>query len=91
MTTTYVPFTPTPSAPFQFQATLDGATYIITTRWNLFGLRWYIEIVTTNQTLVLWTARVGSPRGVDISLTEGYFRTKIVWREPDQVFEIVEP
>lgn len=90
-TTTYVPFTPTPLAPFQFQAILDGATHDVTARWNVFGQRWYVEITNSAQERVLLIARVGSPRGVDISLTAGYFTTKIVWREPDQQFEVIEP
>ncbi len=90
-TVSYVEFTPSPTVPFQFQATLDGSTYIVTTRWSLFGQRWYVEISTTNQVRVLSIARVGSPRGVDISLTAGYFTTKLVWREPDNQFEIIEP
>lgn len=91
MTTTFYPFTPTPGAPYQIQVVLDGATYDVTARWNVFGLRWYVEITNRAQQRVLLIARIGSPRGVDISMTAGYFTTKLVWREADQQFEVIEP
>ena len=91
MTTTVYPFIPTPTSPFQFQAIFDGATYLVTTRWNVFAQRWYVEITNSAQERVLLIARIGSPRGVDISMTAGYFTTKLIWRDPDGQFEVVEP
>lgn len=91
MTTTYVPFNPTPNTPFQFQAVFDGETYLVTCTWNVFGQRYYVNIFTDNQERVLTVGRVGSPSGYDISLTAGYFTTKLVWREANNQFEVIDP
>lgn len=58
--TTYVPFRPTPSAPFKFSAVLDGDTYDVTVTWNLFGQRWYVNVYQLDGTLVVAIPRIGS-------------------------------
>jgi hypothetical protein len=90
-TVTYVDFVQQPKTPFQFDAVLDGETYSIICTWNLFAQRYYVNIYTVNQVLVLAIARIGSPSGYDISMTAGYFATKLIWREANNQFEVIEP
>jgi hypothetical protein len=61
--TTYVNFTPSPAAPFQFQATLDGEQYTIIVTWNLFGQRFYANCYTLSGALVFSLPLVGSSVG----------------------------
>jgi len=49
--TTYL-FAPSPTAPFQFQPTLDGEVYHVVVTWNLFGQRYYVNVMTTSGALV---------------------------------------
>jgi hypothetical protein len=91
MSTTFVDFVVSPNQPFQFQAVLDGETYNVITTWNLFGQRYFINIYSDNGVLVLSIARIGSPAGFDISMTAGYFTTKLVWRQANNQYEIIEP
>ena len=86
---TVVNFTPNPYSNFQFQATLDGANYTVVVTWNLYGQRYYISIYTLTNHLVVISPLIGSPLDYDISLTAGYFDTKLVYREPMQQFEII--
>lgn len=90
-TTTYIDFSPSLSAPFQFGATFDGGLYTVIVTWNLFGQRWYVNIYDTNNTLIVCLPMVGSPVGFNISLTAGYFATQLVWRVGNGQFEVVEP
>lgn len=68
--TTYVPFTPTPGAPFQFQATLDGSLYNVIVNWNVTGTqtfpRWYANVYDTSNTLIVCIALIPSPAAVAI-------------------------
>lgn len=91
MTTTIIPFAQPAGAPFQFGCTLDGQSYTVTVPWNLWARRYYVTVWDGQGNVVLNIARVGSPRGHDISLVAGYFTTKLVWREPDVQFEVIEP
>lgn len=86
--TTIIPFTPSTQAPFQFQATLDGALYTVIVKWNWFGQRWYIEVLDLSGNLIIYTAMVGSPVGYDISLVVGLFTSTLVYRAPANQFEI---
>lgn len=88
---TYVPFVQPPNAQFQFAAVFDGETYNVTCTWNVFGQRYFVNIFADNAERVLTIGRVGSPAGYDISLTAGYFTTKLVWREANNQFEVIEP
>ena len=60
--TTVVNFSPSATAapPFQFQATLDGVQYNITTTWNVFGQRWYVNLYTLSGTRLMTRPMVGS-------------------------------
>lgn len=87
--TTVVQFAPTVSnPPFQFQAALDGVTYIVQTRWNVTGQRWYVFIFDQTNTLIVTLPLIGSPTGYDISLTAGYFTTPLVYRSSIASFEV---
>lgn len=68
--TTLVPFSPTlaPNAPpFQFQATFDGTLYNCTVTWNIYGQRWYIDIVDQNGNLIAHLPLVGSSNSKPIA------------------------
>jgi len=91
MSTVLVPFLPTPTGPFQFQAVLDGQAYTVVVTWNLFGQRWYANIYTDDAVLLLAIAMVGSPLDSDISLTANYTATKLVWRPARGQFEVIDP
>lgn len=67
-TTTFINFVPTNVAPApSFQATLDNNIYTVTVLWNFFAQRYYIQITALDGTIVLYTALVGSPIGIDMS------------------------
>ena len=61
--TTYFPFAPTNQAPFQFQPTLDDATYNAVVTWNLFGQRWYVTVSALDGTPQFSLPLIGSPVG----------------------------
>ena len=69
--TAITPFSPSATAnpPFQFQPTLDGAQYIVTTTFNIFGNRWYINVSDLSGNLILSRPMTGSPPKIQASLT----------------------
>lgn len=81
-------FAPTATAPFQFQPTLDGNVYTGIVTWNVFGRRWYLNLYALNGTRVLTVPAVQSPDDYDISLVEGYFTSKLVFRASSNSFVI---
>jgi len=85
---TFQEFNPAPDSAFQFRAVLDGNPYNIVVTWNIYGLRWYINIYTTQGALVYATPLVESPDGYDISMVNGVFATTLVFRDSAQRFEI---
>ena len=88
MAASLVPFTPSPSANFQFQLTLDGQQYNAICTFNPYGQRYYVNIYDTTQTLALARPVVPSPNSYDISITLGFFATKLVYRESTGNFEV---
>lgn len=102
MATTFVDFVPSASAPFQFQATLDGSIYTVIVTWNLYGQRYYINIFTLDGVRVLTLPLIGSDGNpaqftadtgiviADVSMTDGYFTTQLVYRPVNQRFEITD-
>ena len=60
--TTVTDFSPSATAnpPFQFQPTLDGAQYVVTTTFNIFGNRWYINLFDLSGNLLICRPLVGS-------------------------------
>ena len=67
MATTFIEFVPSNILAPNFQVTLDGEIYTVTMIWNLFAQRYYLEIQSLDGTVVLYTALVGSPIGIDVS------------------------
>lgn len=65
--TTYTNFAPTPQAPFQFQAVLDGAPYTIIVTWLAFGQRWYVNCYDQNNNLIFCLPLIGSADGLPLS------------------------
>ena len=87
--TTYTPFTPTPQAPFQFRPTLDGQVYSAIIKWNVAGQRWYLQLYSGQNALILATALIPSPLDRDFNLVEMYFQvSSLVFREATQQFEV---
>lgn len=82
-------FTPSATAAFQFQPTLDDNVYTCVVTWNLFGQRYYLNVYQDDGTLVTCRAMVGSPPGFDINLVGGLFTTSsLIFRQQDQIFEV---
>jgi len=88
MAATLVAFAPSPSANFQFQLTLDGQQYVAICRFNTYRQDYYVWIYDTSQTLALIRPVVGSPDNYGISITLGYFTTKLVYRVSTGNFEV---
>jgi hypothetical protein len=87
--TVYVPFTPSASTNFRFQATLDGTVYNVIVNWNLFGQRYYVNIYDLTNVRVLTIPLIGSPNFFNISMTAGYFTTMLLYRPGSGNFEIL--
>jgi hypothetical protein len=67
---TVFPFKPTSQALFTFSPTLDGQQYQAIVTWNLFAQRYYLNLYTLSNVLVVSLAITGSPNGVALqSLT----------------------
>lgn len=62
--TTVTPFTPSSTALFQFQPTLDGQAYTAITTTNLFGQRYYINLYATDGTWIFTQPLIGSPSAI---------------------------
>ena len=60
------PFTPSQTAQFQFQPTLDNEVYSATVPWSLFGARFYLSLTALQGALVWYGAVVGSPPSLSI-------------------------
>ncbi len=87
--TTLVNFQPSPTAPFQFNATLDGNTYNVIIPWNAYGLRYYINIYDTSNNIIMTKPLIASPDNYNINLLFGYFTSStLVFRDSSQNFEI---
>ena len=84
-----IKFTPTDTANFQFQADFDGSSYNIIVNWSLAGLRYYVNIYTTQGVLVVCLPLIESPDDYDISMTAGYFATQLVYRASTGNFEVI--
>lgn len=61
-----VDFRPSSSAPFQFNATLDGVVHTVIATWNLYGRRFYVNVYDLAGTLVTARPLIGSPTGISI-------------------------
>lgn len=90
MTTTFIDFVTPTTTPFSFQATLDSAVYTATLLWNIFGQRYYVLLKDNSGNVIFNLPLIGSPPDYDISLTAGYFTTKLVWRVQNTQFEVID-
>lgn len=91
MTTTETfTFAPSSSAPYQFQPTFDGTIYTAIVTWSLFGRRYYINCYDLSGNLQFALPMIGSPDNYDISISGGYFATKLVFRTSANQFEIID-
>ena len=82
-------FTPSPLAPFQFQAILDANPFNVTVFWNTFGQRWYIRITDQSGTTIVTKPLVGSPASYAISMTAGYFVSTLTYSDDTQIFTVI--
>lgn len=73
---------------FEFQADFDSDTYNVIVTWSIYGERYYVNIFDTSNVRVVTIPLIGSPNDYDISLTAGYFTSKLVYRESSRQFEI---
>ena len=86
---TLTQFSPSLNQNFSFQATLDGQQYQVTLPWSLFGQRWYLEVYTLQNQLVMSKPLRGSPDGTDINMVAGYFTTStLIYRTSTNNFEV---
>jgi len=81
-------FTPSQDSPFSFRVILDGSPYNVIVTWNIYGQRYYVNIYTTQGSLVLSTPLIESPDGYDISMVNGLFDSTLVFRDTLQQFEV---
>ena len=86
--TTYIPFAPSSTSNFRFQPTLDGQQYTAIITWNLFGQRYYLNLYTTQNVLVLCVPLIGSPDNYSISMVTGRFTSTLVYRVSSAQFEV---
>ena len=86
--TTYIPFTPSATAPFQFQPILDDQVYNVIITWNLFGQRYYVNVYDTSGSLIVTLPMIASPLANDISIVAGYFTSSLIWRAANNWFEV---
>lgn len=73
---------------FSFQATLDGGAYSVIVTWSIYAQRYYVNIYNLSNVLVLSIPLIESPTEYDISMTAGYFTSKMIFRAGQNQFEI---
>lgn len=91
--TVYTQFTPSAqsSPPFQFAPSVGGVDYIVTTTWNVFGQRWYLNIYDSNGNRLKTAPMISSPVDSDILIAPSIFGSNgsLVYRESSNNFEAV--
>lgn len=73
---------------FTFQATLDSQAYNVIVTWSIYAQRYYVNIYDTAGQRILTLPLIGSPNDYDISMTAGYFTSKLIYRESSNQFEV---
>lgn len=86
--TTLFAFQPSPTSNFIFQPTLDGQQYTAIVNWNLYGVRYYLNLYTLQGVQILCVALIGSPDNSNISLVTGLFESTLVYRASSGNFEV---
>lgn len=67
--TTYVDFQTSQTTQFQFQATLDDNQYIVSTPYNLFGERYYVQVSDLSANLIVYRGIVSSTAKTQAALS----------------------
>lgn len=83
-----VPFTPSDTANFQFQTTLDGSPYNCICTFNAYAQRYYLSVYDLVGTLIVSRPVIASPDFYNVDLAAGYFDTSVIFRDSSQSFEI---
>jgi hypothetical protein len=65
--TTFFNFTPSITAAYQFQPTLDGQVYNATILWSVFGQRYYLRLADLSGNVIVHEALAGSDTGINVS------------------------
>lgn len=60
-------FQPSTTAPFQFRPTLDGALYLATITWNLYGQRYYMLLTDQSGAVVFLKSLRASQVGIAVA------------------------
>jgi hypothetical protein len=80
MATQYLPFSPSPVSPPQYTVTLAGVQYNLVVTWNLFGLRYYVNLYLSNGgAWVLTVPATGSEAAAPQNLVAGYIPGATLW------------
>ena len=88
--TTSVQFLPSNTAPFQFQAVLDGEEYTVSVPWNVQSAVYYVKITGANGDIIVYRSLIASPPNFNISMTAGYFSSSLVFLDQQSTF-VVSP
>lgn len=88
MTQQIVPFTPSDTANFEFQVTLDGAPYNCICTFNAYRSAYYVSVYDLVGELIVSRPVVASPSFFNVNLLAGYFETTMIYRDASQSFEI---
>lgn len=86
---TFFDFIPSNTQAFQFDPILDGVQHTCIVTWNIFGLRFYVNCYDGGGNRIFSLPMTGSPPNYDISITAGYFKTKLVYRVAENRFEVI--
>lgn len=82
----FFPFLKSATQPFSFLVTLDNVQYSAIVTWSLAGQRWYINLYTTRNALVLVKPAVVSSATNQINLLDGYFTSTLIYDQPNEQF-----
>lgn len=93
MTVQLIQFTQPSQTVFQFNATLvniygNSSLYSVTTPWNVYACRYYVQVTDFNQNVVAYVPLTPSPDDYSINLLNGLFTTKLVYRTSSNNFEV---
>lgn len=81
--TTFFDFQPSPQQLPSFTVTLDGAQYVLTMPWNLFGQRYYVNCSDLEGNLIFLLPLIGSP--------DGLIAQSIAWDNGEAIVTTTEP
>jgi hypothetical protein len=68
-------FVPPPDRAFQFSPVMDGQSCTGVVTWNLFGNRWYLNLLAADGSLIFNLPLIGSPPSVylqSVNWSHGY-------------------